>query len=72
MYRYTIEWKSYPMDRSGVKSSMKGILTFDSKRLVYADLHDEVQRQVRSEYPELSATPIMLHLVDRRIAKEAA
>ena len=72
MYRYTIEWKSYPMDRSGVKSTMKGILTFDSKRLVYVDLHDTVQQQVRLEHPELQATPILLNWVDRRITKEAA
>jgi hypothetical protein len=72
MYRYTIEWKSYPMDRSGVKSSMKGVATFESKRLAYPDLHDEVQQQVRREHPELSATPILLSLVDRRNVKEAA
>ena len=72
MYRYTIEWKSYPIDRSGVKSSMKGIVTFESKHIVYAYLQDAVQRQVRLEHPELSATPILLHMVDRRIAKEVA
>ena len=72
MYRYTIEWKSYPIDRSGVKSSMHGIVSFNAKRLVYEDLHDEVQKQVRREHPELSSTPILLSLVDRRVTKEAA
>ena len=72
MYRYTIEWKSYPMDRSGAKRPKDGVVTFNANRLIYEDLHDEVQKRVRSEYPELSATPILLHLVDRRNVKEAA
>ncbi len=72
MYRYTIEWKSYPMDRSGVKSPMKGVVTFDDKQLIYADLHDEVRRRVVSAYPKLSDTPILINLLDRRIAKEAS
>jgi hypothetical protein len=69
MYRYTIQWKAYPMDRSGVKRPHPGVITFDSERLVYQDLHNEVQQRVRAEHPELSSTPILIHLVSRNLIR---
>jgi hypothetical protein len=73
MYRYTIKWKAYPMDRKGVKRPQPGVVTFDSPYLVYQTLHDEVQQRVRAEHPELASTPILIHLVSRHtIRREVA
>ncbi len=65
MYRIIAHWVAYPMDRSGVKSCLRGIVTLETPDhfLNGSNMKDVVRVQVTQKYPELQSTPILLSRV---------
>ena len=72
MYRVNVQWKAYPMDRSGIKTCQRGTVHLTSiYRLVSVhDILECTRQRVWSEHPDLCSTPI--HLVEFRLDDQEA
>lgn len=72
MYDLNVQWKAYPMDRSGIKTCQRGTVHLTSTyRLVNVhDILERTRQRVWSEHPDLCSTPI--HLVDFRLVDQEA
>lgn len=72
MYDLKVQWKAYPMDRSGIKTCQRGTVHLTSSyRLVNVnDILERTRQRVWSEHPDLCSTPI--HLVEFRLDDQEA
>jgi len=72
MYNLNVQWKAYPMDRSGIKTCQRGEVGITSQyRLVNVhDILERTRQRVWSEHPDLCSTPI--HLVEFRLDDQEA
>ena len=60
MSKITIPWKAYPMDRSGVKSLVKGEVELSTTFTKLDFIHEQVRVKVYNDRPELRSTAILI------------